>query len=235
MSVEKPFFLQSHATRPARGKHSGNRMPYGESDGKTGARKRKGKRFVNPVRLGEADRKRLIQLLEKRGIGDVEGRALFVAAMEYDLAECREAVPGEGASRTEEAALPAEIRETASALAQQLQRLAGEAQQQFLHHLRESDPFQRTYGPEYLQALGIELKRLGEAAQHFSRAKPKKAQPSEAAGRFIRRAAAAYRDCFEAEPAVGRGSDFIAALRAVASVTGISIPLDVSTLRKLLR
>ncbi len=235
MSVEKPFLLQSHATRPTRGKHSNNRMSYGESGEEIGPRKKKGKRFVDPVRLGESDRNRLIHLLEKRGIGDAEGRSLFIAAMEYDLAECREAVPEEETRRAGGKNLPAEIRETARALAQQLQGLAGETQQQFLEHLGASDPFRRTYGPEYLQALGIELQRLDEAAQRLSHLKPKKSPPSEAAGRFIRRAAAAYRDCFEMEPQVGRGSDFIAILRALASVTGIAIPVDVTTVRKLLR
>lgn len=48
-----------------------------------------GPRFVEPCRLGPSQRAALLSVLEAEDLGDEDGRQIFLAALEYDLAGCR--------------------------------------------------------------------------------------------------------------------------------------------------
>ena len=49
-----------------------------------------GPRFVEPCRLGAAERTALLSVLETEDLGDEDSRQIFLAALEYDLAGCRQ-------------------------------------------------------------------------------------------------------------------------------------------------
>ena len=53
-----------------------------------------GPRFVEPCRLEAAQRAALLAALESEGLGDDDSRQIFLAALEYDLAGCRQLMAG---------------------------------------------------------------------------------------------------------------------------------------------
>jgi hypothetical protein len=50
-------------------------------------------RFLEPYRISEARRDDLVELLASAAVGDAESRDLFVAAIEYDIANLRRSAP----------------------------------------------------------------------------------------------------------------------------------------------
>ena len=190
------------------------------------------KRFVEPVRLSAEQRARLLAPLAGHGIGDAPSRELFVAAMEYDLAGCRalQAAPDRPPAATQPPS-PAsgepslrELGVLAETLARHLAGLDESAANQLQRQLAATDRFARGYDSHSLRALRGELERLGQAAGAVRPADPPRLP--EAARWFVRRAAEAFRDCFEWEPGAAPGEPFLVALAAVVEVGELAIPLD---------
>lgn len=197
-----------------------------------------GKRFVEPYRLSDEQRAAIIAPLAALGVGDEESRSLFAAAMEYDLAGCRElasAEPPQPARRpkpkpsADERSLR-ELAAAAQALAEQLAGLTPAAAERLRLALSETDRFKHGYGDEYLQALRCELQRIAgtTASKGPEQAAPPPPKPEvpEAAQRFVLRAADAYADCFETKPSPQRGSAFLDTLKAIVSATGVRVPTE---------
>jgi hypothetical protein len=209
--------------------------------------KKSGKRFLEPFRLGDAQRGSLVAALAHRGIGDEESRNLYIAAMEYDLAGCRQLL--EGAPRTPASpeanpdAAPAtdpallKLAEAAKALADSLSALDAAQRVLLARELENTDCFARLYGEAYIDALRLELNRLGTAIQAkkgaLEVAKP--APVTREIRDFLRRAADAFGDCFETNPSTQPDSPFLHALRALSEVTGLALPLDEPSLTDILR
>ncbi|MCU0832927.1 MAG: hypothetical protein MUC77_00625 [Chromatiaceae bacterium] len=202
-----------------------------------------GKRFVEPYRLSDEQRAAIIAPLAELGVGDAESRELFAAAMEYDLAGCRDLASPEPQPparkpkpSTEERRLRA-LAEAAQALADQLAGLDPKATERLTLALGETDRFKRSYGDDYLRALRCELQRVAGAAPKTETGpaapEPKPALP-EPARRFVLRAADAFSDCFETKASAQRGSAFLATLQAIVAVTGVRIPLEPRTVAEIL-
>lgn len=194
-----------------------------------------GKRFVEPYRLSDDQRAAIIAPLEALGVGDAESRDLFAAAMEYDLAGCRDLTssqpeqPARTPNPSAEERRLREVAESAQALAEQLARLDQKATERLALALTESDRFKRGYGDDYLRALHCELQRIASATPKQAperAAPPPKPELPESARRFVLRAADAFGDCFETKASAQRGSAFLAALKAIVTTTGVRVPAD---------
>lgn len=229
----RTYWVRSNLSPPA--KDNERRSPKQTSN----------KRFVEPMRLSDTQRAEILVLLEKRGIGDADSRNLFVSAMEYDLAGCRDmqrpAIDGpaaESARKSTDLAdkVLAELGAAAEALARRLVALDDAKRKHLLQRLTDADPFKRGYGNQYLTALQVELNQLGTVARLHEQATEVPTPPalSNAARRFIQRAADAFRDCFEQKPTVKRESPFLTALEAVVTTSGIAAPTDPATIREIL-
>jgi len=224
-----------------------NLTPPAKDEEQRAPKQASNKRFVEPVRLNDGQRAKVLGLLERREIGDAESRELFVSAMEYDLAGCRdmqESTTDEPAAKsTQQTTDPAdkvlaELGAAAKALAQRLGALDDITGKQLLQRLAAADTFKRSYESQYLTALQIELNQLATIVGPFEHVAKGPTQtipaPSDAVRRFVQRAADTFGDCFEQEPTAKRGSPFLAAFKAVVSVSGIRIPTDPASIRAIL-
>lgn len=138
-------------------------------------------RFLEPYRLSEERRAALIEFLANGGIGDGESRELFASAIEYDIANARQALAREPPPPAAEPpvpepapeappeppemalALPADLAYTARSLAERIAGLEGPVRNAIVESLQGRDRFQRTYDGAYLEALCAELTRLADA------------------------------------------------------------------------
>lgn len=225
----------------------------------SGTKQPRGKRFVEPYRLSDAQRTALVDGLAEGDVGDAESRALFAAAMEYDLARFRELFAESQQDPRSPAPPPTAIRppalhkpaydlvglaRAAQALAERIDELDADGAAQLQRALTDADPFKRAYGPAYLDALRCELQRLatvggqpavsGQAAPPNPRTKPTP-DVSDAARRFVLRAASTFRDCFELPVTAQRSSPFLLTLKALKAATSIRIPVDQRTLARILK
>jgi hypothetical protein len=152
-------------------------------------------RFLEPYRLSEEHRAALIQLLFAGAVGDAESRELFASAIEYDIANARQALAREEPPATEGPAapqpvveqfsepmaalapetleqpgdakpsLPADLAYASRSLAERIAGLEAPIRDAIAESLRTQDPFCRTYDGAYLAALCAELSRLADAVE----------------------------------------------------------------------
>jgi len=157
-------------------------------------------RFLEPYRLSDEQRSALIQLLASGGVGDGESRELFASAIEYDIANARQALAREPAPAAPEPPipepgtvavpdappepaetappLPADLAYTARSLAERIAGLEGSVRNAIVEALQGRDPFQRLYTGAYLEALCAELNRLADVvASQPQHPTPEAAQP----------------------------------------------------------
>jgi len=224
--------IPSPETKPARSRVKPS------SDGK--------KRFVEPRRLTDPQRKALLAELQAAQVGDAEGRELFAAALEYDLARFQELPldqkpapePSEPKAPEPDATLQ-RLTEAAGALADRLSNLDEATRETLAAALTQADRFRRGYGTEYLHVIREELLRIAGAAPKKEAPpqprKPKASPPSESARQFIQRVADAFSDCFEAKPTLEGGGTFATVLKAIINATGVHIPTDPHVLKEILK
>ena len=204
-----------------------------------------GKRFIEPYRLSEEQRRTMLVSLEKRQIGDAETRPLFVASLEYGLAICPQLVVPVGPSAPpaqehppdkEDPAIAA-LAEAAESLALRLEGLDDDAWRLLQRELEDRDRFQRRYNEEYLTFLDCELRRFANIGEPPARNAPSASDEpalAEDARRFVLRAAGAFEDCFEVAPDAEPDSPFVTALETIVAVVGIKVPTDPATLSRVL-
>lgn len=209
--------------------------------------KKSGKRFVEPFRLDNSQRGALAAALAQRGIGDEESRSLYIAAMEYDLAGCRQLLEGAPPTPASPEATPGlapttdpallKLAQVAKTLVDSLGALDAAQRVLLARGLEDADCFARLYGEAYIDALRLELSRLGTAIQAkkgvLEAAKP--APITREIRNFLRRAADAFGECFETNPSTQPDSPFLHALRTLSEVTGLALPLDEPSLTDILR
>jgi hypothetical protein len=200
-------------------------------------------RFLEPYRLSEERRAALLEPLIAGGIGDSESRDLVAAAVEYDIASCRQSEPectteSEAASETE-ALLPnlhggsiPGLGDQTRALADAFDALDQPSRAAVATALHRTDPFRRGYDEGYLEAVGAELRRIADAVSSTAAAPAPPADPpiSDAARRLVRRIGSAFEECFERKAAIAEGGPLEPILRLIASEAGIRLPRDAAAL-----
>lgn len=205
-------------------------------------------RFLEPYHLSSEHRAAMLDRLAAAGVGDAESRDLFASAIEYDIANARQAgIQEETAPPPSAAAEPApepqaakdkaelaELADTARSVAEQIARLDTAAREALGAALRATDPFQRGYDANYFEAIGVELRRVAGAAANLPAAvcaadlPPAAPEPPMSAGarRFVRRVARVYEEVLESKSSLMPDGPFLATLRLIAQETGIRLPRD---------
>lgn len=207
------------------------------------AKPRKRQRFVEPYRLTDEQRSAVLVPLERLGIGDEETRLLFSAAMEYDLASCQGASGQADRVATDTKTQPGAdelslmpLHRAARDLAERLKALDGPSRAQLQQTLTETDPFRRTYDDEYFGVLRHEILRLAAVAGPAKQPDPPPEPAiSEAAQRFVVRAADAFEECFDTKATARVSGPFLLILKAIVAATGIRIPTDADSIAELLK
>jgi len=231
----------------------GSKATASEIPGKRGHKAR----FLEPYRLSEERRSALIQLLASGDIGDREGRELFASAIEYDIANARQvlarqvpapeqstAKPIAAATSTGEQeviakgpALPMDLAHTARSLAEHIAGLEGSVRIAIAAAIQARDPYQRAYDGSYLDALGVELKRIADAVENepagLASVASEPPAPAalerplgEGARRFLRRVARVYEEVLESAADPSTDGTFESVLRLVSEEAGIALPRD---------
>lgn len=217
-------------------------------------------RFLEPYRFSDAHRAALIGALETAGVGDGESRELFASAVEYDIANARQAIAKDAKEPVAEdrirvkaqpeksgsAQSPAqpspvgELARTARELSRRLSDLDEATRASIAAALQAADPFQRGYDGAYFQALCGQLEQVAMAADSQPEPEPKAAVPEEASmsvhgRRFLRRVARVYLEVLESRPDPSMpAGPFITALRLVSDEAGIRLPNDLGALTRAL-
>jgi hypothetical protein len=148
-------------------------------------------------------------------------------------------------------ALPADLAHTARSLAERIAGLDGPVKAAIVAAVQAMDPFGRGYDGTYLEALGVELRRLADAVG----SEPRDPEPSadeppaqtappqvevepplgEGARRFLRRVARVYEEVLESTADPSPGGTFAAILRLASEEAGIGLPRDPATLADVLQ
>ncbi len=209
-------------------------------------------RFVDPCHFGPQDKAALEELLADAGIGDDEGRKLFVTAVEYEVGSLRPALQQEAESAPPPAPAPVvehppskaqiELLQLGQSAAQLKTLLAGThktARKRLCEILSATDPFGREHGAAYLEHLELELGRISAAcAESEPAAEPestiRKAVPGATAGKLIKQVARIYDECLEADPGENDAQALIAVLRLIRDCTGLPIPCEPEAVQGLL-
>lgn len=242
----------THSPVPARS--SGTRSYWVKSprasapgtDPQISAAGRNAKHFVEPVRLDQRQRASLLQALKGLRVGDTFGREIFLAAIEYDLANYQQQAASEPPAPAREPApqpAPGAEDETLGQLAaaiqsvcEQIDALDEAARTNLLQDLHQGDRFQRSYDARYLSELRCELELLGQACTSTPVAAPSSGPVAlSASGRqLISRLADAYADCFETKPTTAPDGAFAQLLTHLFQITAIALPTDESALKQAL-
>jgi len=194
--------------------------------------------FMKPHLFGEAQREEIIADLERLGVGDEEGRRIFVYALEYELAQFELQRSSEPPDQTPVPPAVTDrwstLKSAAEALLSTLRGLDAAERTALLETLSTTDRFDRTHEPRYLAALEAELARLGELPT--VREPPPSAPPtvSSAERRFVQTLAKAYHDCFETPATAAARGPFARLVATVLPPLGIDLRLSREQLREIL-
>lgn len=194
--------------------------------------------FMKPHLFGDPQREEIIADLEGLGIGDEEGRRIFVYALEYELAQFELQRSNESPAQTPAPAAVTEqwspLKTTAEALLSHLRDLDATERTALLEALSKTDRFDRTHEPRYLAALEGELARLATlpTARPVRPGTPP-AIPS-AERRFVQTLAKAYHDCFETPATAAARGPFARLIATVLPPLGIDLRLSPEQLREIL-
>ena len=176
-------------------------------------------------------------VLEQLDIGDLEGRRIFVLALEYELAEYEKNVarnlepePENDGGRELEG-----ISAAVSGLSALLETLPEAMADELCTQLSSADIYQRRYERKYLTALTIELERVASACREISRqTSSSRDQVDEAEIRFMEMVAEAYAECFETQPSVDDGGPFVQLLEQIVQIADLGITVQGPALPRIL-
>lgn len=188
-------------------------------------------RFVEPLRLTNAQKQAIVQALKEAQIGDYESRHLYAGAAEYELAAFQQyahfeavTVPTAPEHRSETSL--SGLKTVADELIGQLAQTAAERVAALEQRAATPD---RQLRPGWITQLRCELFRLAKACEHPQEI----AQPETTAcvwradpvstRRFVQSAARTFEECFDRKAGVGPGSPFRFALDLVTSTAGIRL------------
>ncbi len=206
----------------------------------------KGEHFVEPWRLSDQEKSAISKKLQKRKIGDVEGRRIFVGALEYELSAFRAAEAGQPAAAPAPPAVDLSALQAVDRVARELAAKLGEIPQDqepaLLETLEAQDEMGRSYSARYLDRLYQEASRLAEACGLMTAAlataqapEPSPAEePSAAMLQLIGSLTHVFEECFEQTPTPAARGAFAATLKAVADGAGLDIPRSRKVLEQVL-
>ena len=207
----------------------------------------KGEHFVEPWRLTEQEKSAISKSLEKRKIGDVEGRRIFAAALEYELSAFRVAQAQLPAAEpvTPKADLSAlhAIDRVARELAAKLGEIPQDQEPVLLETLEAQDEMGRGYSARYLDRLYQEASRLAEACGLVTAAletaqptaePPRAEESSPAMLQLIGSLTHVFAECFEQAPTAAARGAFAGTLKAVSDGIGLEIPRSREVLEQVL-
>jgi hypothetical protein len=204
------------------------------------------KRFVAPFYFPAEAQDAIGTLLQQTGMGDREGRQLFITATEYELGHFRSTTPDASPTGTTPAPQPyiapeevalTQIGQAASQLFALLQQ-TGEATRTLLGaRLMDADPFARLYDERYFEHLNVELERIAAACMHqaeFPAGLTSAPAMSEDTRRLILQLARIFRECLEVKLKPEEVKTFSQVLCIIRDSTQISIPCESDILTLLL-
>ena len=236
--TEKPLFRVKELS----GNHRRPPAKSPKGDGKS--------RFLTPWYFDEETRAEISGLLETAGVGDEEGRQIFLTATEFEIAAARrargeastkgprqetvESGPEPGAAT--EDPVPAELPTAAAALARQLAGLPQAGRETLSRILTEADPLGRAYGPAFLEQLRWILERLAriQGPGPAARQTPEATEiPGDVPG-LLAQLARIYRECLEVRLEPGDLPLFHQVLTLIARASDLGIPEDPEAIAGLL-
>ena len=206
----------------------------------------KGEHFVEPWRLTDREKAAIAKALEKRKIGDAEGRRIFVGALEYELSAFRVAEAQQPAAEAAPAKVDLSALQAIDRVARELAAKLGEIPQDqepaLLQTLEAQDEMGRGYSSRYLDRLYQEASRLAEACglvtAALETAQPPEALPAEGTSpamlALIGSLTHVFEECFEQTPTTAARGAFAATLKAVADGVGLEIPRSREVLKQVL-
>jgi len=210
-------------------------------------------RFLEPYHLSGDHRAALLERLAAAGVGDAESRDLFASAIEYDIANARQAGvqdetllppqaavadPAPEATIAEDKTGLAELAASARSVADHIGGMDETARAALGAALRATDPFQRGYDAGYFVALCTEFRRMAGAAANLPAAGPAAdlkpelppappEPPMSASGRrFVRRVARVYEEVLETKASLDPDGPFLATLQLITREAGVPLPRD---------
>jgi len=200
-------------------------------------------RFVAPYYLQDEEQDAILGLLEQAGLGDDEGRRLFITAAEYEVGAYRLAPDEEPAAAakpvqpTAKSKAEVELEDLGRSAEQLLALLTGAhktARQVLAERLSESDRFARNHDQRYLAGLELELGRIAAACRTDQRPPeppPPTAPPlGENAKRLIQQLLRIYGECLELTQVTEQLETFSRILCIIRDSAQIAIPCDPETL-----
>jgi hypothetical protein len=178
----------------------------------------------------------LERALEKLGLGDAEGRRIFLLALGYELANYVPRVserlsqppPPPPAQRSPGLAA---LEDDVAALRARLAQLDAGDKDELVQRLNETSHFGHRYDQAYLEALEAELAALTAAC-----AAPEPPAPPDPASdplttELVGLIAKAYRECFEAEPDADINGPFARLLATIFVQAGLDLPVTSRLIR----
>lgn len=164
-------------------------------------------RFVAPHYFDAEHQKAVLNLLQRAGVGDPEGRRLFLTAAEYEIGAYtltpKEEVSTKSLSRprvkfkTQDEQGLATLQQAALHLAGLLVQTQACVRDALGKALTATDPFGRDHEGYYLAQLELELRRLGEACGQPLALTTTATPISTQARGFVLQIARIYRECLE--------------------------------------
>lgn len=187
-----------------------------------------GSRFLEPLRLTEAQKRTMIRELGNQRIGDQESCQLFTGAVEYQLGTFHhyarlEEVPAPTAGPRQATPTLAGVKQAADALLGSLDRIPPERVPELAEAVEEA------WRAAWIRRLRCELHRLAKACDQPAAPPPVEATvklPAADAAttrRFVRSMARTFEECFEQQASLTSGSAFRIALDLLTSAAGIRL------------
>lgn len=207
-------------------------------------------RFVAPYFLADSEQTRILQLLEQAGLGDAEGRQLFLTAAEYEVGSRRPGLQQEQAEGAKPA-IPVKSRldlriekelgclgVPAKELLTQLRSSHKDSRSRLCENLSATDSFQRIHDERYLVRLELELEHLLNACEQSMEAKVPAEAPAPLVGKqakvLVLQLARIFEECLEVglqAPALAVFADICG---IIAEDAAIDIPREPGILAEIL-
>jgi len=199
-------------------------------------------RFVEPYHFPAEALSAIGALLQQAGMGDRDGRQLFVTALEYEIGLFRSTVFDAPPARPKpppptrtERELP-QLGQLVSQLLAVLQQTGKAARTLLGERLTTSDPFARVHDCRYFDQLEIELQRIALACVQREEppAEPPAPAMSDGTRRLILQLARIFRECLEIKLTPEALEIFSQVLCIIRDSVQINIPCESDILARVL-
>jgi hypothetical protein len=244
MRIEK----SAHPSRPLRVREFQDKVVK-KPAAKAPAKRKTGKsRFVAPYYFKDEDRSAIDGLLGEAGLGDAEGRQLFITAAEYEVGSLRPTLQAETETQRTRTPEPkphskaeielAQLGMAAEQLIALMQQTHKSGRSTLGRRLEASDPFARRHDERYFRHLELELERLAEACR-LPRAEPsapamQNPPASAAAEKLVAQLARIFRECLEVRLEAAQTEVFARILCVIRDSAQIRIPCETDRVVELL-